>query len=89
MLCHAEFAMSVVQLGEEVHADCVLDGRQLEQYHLDLLQVMVATGHHPRLLLDEVWTANLNTHNSNPHGKQLGALANLIFKIHHIHASPA
>ena len=73
--------MSVLQLGEEVHADCVLDGRQLEQYHLDLLQVMVVTGHHPRLLLDEVCTETLNTHNSNPHEKH--ALPNLVVKSPH------
>jgi hypothetical protein len=61
--------MLVLQLGEKVHADCVLDGSQLEQHHLDLLQVMVVTGDHPRLLLDEVCTANLNTYKSDTHGK--------------------
>ncbi len=58
--------MSVLQLGEEVHEACVVDGRQPEHYHLDLLQVMVVTGNHPRLLLDEVCTASLNTYKSNP-----------------------
>ena len=66
--------MSVLQLGEEVLADCVLDSRQPEQYHLKLLQVMVVTGNHPRLLLDEVCTASLNTYKSNPHGQQLHTL---------------
>lgn len=56
-----------LQLGEKVHADCVLGSSQLEQYHLDLLQVMIVTGHHPRLLLDEVCTASLSTYKSNPH----------------------
>ncbi|KAL0036270.1 hypothetical protein WJX79_010855 [Trebouxia sp. C0005] len=52
-------ATFTTQLGEKVHADCVLGSSQLEQYHLDLLQVMIVTGHHPRLLLDEVAHANM------------------------------
>ena len=57
--CHVMSSCDVLlQLGEEVPLERVLGPDALRPHHLRMHQVRVLTGHHPRLLADQVCPAS-------------------------------
>ena len=51
----------MLQLGERVALERVLDLDALQPHHLRRHQLCVVTGHHPRLLADQVCPASMLT----------------------------
>ena len=51
----------LLQLGEEVPLERVVGLEGLQPHHLRMHQVRVLTGHHPRLLADQVCPADMKT----------------------------